>query len=386
MIRVDHQINANNTYTARYLTERQPNRDLLTGDRATLSTANYELDIDQTASIAYNRVIGTRALNTVRASIETEDIQRGAEPGDFLETNRKDLEAPVLRFLNFDEQGHTNGQHRNAQAPGLDNTFSLFVPGKKGDHDLKFGFQYLYARNRLSEQGSMNGVFSFPGDRPFNAADPSTYPERLSIRVPVPAGVTSFTHSFAYYAQDKWRVTPKLTLNLGLRYDVDIFPFRQELNPLLNERLPRRQEQLSASRRLRVQRGRASGDSRRHRTLLREIFRRPGVAAAGNRRIRQIAHRQLPCGAGRSRPKRGTVADRSDARQWPHRKPCVARSALSADSARPELRHGAVRFTRSADAQCDADVARLRASGRVDDVRRLSITFTTRGATGSGTT
>ena len=238
MIRVDHQINANNTYTARYLTERQPNRDLLTGERATLSTANYELDIDQTASIAYNRVIGTRALNTVRASIETEDIQRGAEPGDFLETNRKDLEPPVLRFLNFDEQGHTNGQHRNAQAPGLDNTFSLFVPGKRGDHDLKFGFQYLYARNRLSEQGSMNGVFSFPGDRPFNAADPSTYPERLSIRVPVPAGVTSFTHSFAYYAQDKWRVTPKLTLNLGLRYDIDIFPYRQELNPLLDSGYP----------------------------------------------------------------------------------------------------------------------------------------------------
>src|SRR5687768_18160306 len=66
MIRVDHQINANNTYTARYLTERQPNRELLTGDRATLSTANYELDIDQTASVSYNRVIGTRALNTLR--------------------------------------------------------------------------------------------------------------------------------------------------------------------------------------------------------------------------------------------------------------------------------------------------------------------------------
>jgi carboxypeptidase family protein/TonB-dependent receptor-like protein len=234
MVRVDHQINANNTYTARYLTERQPNRDLLTGDRATLSTGNYELDTDQTASAAYNRVIGTRALNTIRASIETEDIQRGAEPGTFLETNRKDLEPPVLGFLSFDEQGHTNGQHRNAQAPGLDDTFSWFVPGKGGDHDLKFGFQYLYARNVLEEQGSMNGRFTFPGDRPFNAADPFTYPERLSIRVPVPAGVTSFTHSFGYYAQDKWRVTRKLTLNLGLRYDVDIFPFVQPLNPLLD--------------------------------------------------------------------------------------------------------------------------------------------------------
>ena len=373
MIRVDHQINANNTYTARYLTERQPNRDLLTGDRATLSTANYELDIDQTASVAYNRVIGTRALNTVRASIETEDIQRGAEPGDFLETNRKDLEPAGSSLPELRRAGAHQRTTPQCAGAGPRQHVQPVRAGKRGDHDLKFGFQYLYARNRLSEQGSMNGVFSFPGDRPFNAADPSTYPERLSIRVPVPAGVTSFTHSFAYYAQDKWRMTPKLTLNLGLRYDVDIFPFRQDLNPLLNERLPRRQEQLSASRRLRVQRGRASGDSRRHRTLLREIFHRPGVAAAGNRRVRQIAHHQLPRERGRSRPKRGTVADRSDARQWPGREPCVARSALSADSARPEYRHGAVRFTRSADAQCDADVARLRTSGRIDDVRRCRL-------------
>ena len=46
----------------RYLTERQPNRDLLTGDRATLTTRNYELDFDQTASAAYNRIVGSRGL------------------------------------------------------------------------------------------------------------------------------------------------------------------------------------------------------------------------------------------------------------------------------------------------------------------------------------
>jgi len=233
MGRIDHQINSNHTYTARYLTERQPNRNLLSGDRATLTSGNYELDIDQTTSVAYNWVIGSRALNTVRASSESEDIQRGAEPGTFLDTNDKTLEPPVLQHLTFDEQGHLNGQHRFERAPGLDDSFSLFLPGKHGDHDLKAGFQYQYSRNALEEQGSMNGAFSFASDKEFNAADPSTYPERLSIRVPVPSGQVTFVHSLAFYGQDKWKVSTKLTLNLGLRYDVDIFPFHQPFNPLL---------------------------------------------------------------------------------------------------------------------------------------------------------
>jgi hypothetical protein len=235
MGRIDHQINANNSYTARYLTERQPNRNLLSGDRATLTNKNYELDTDQTFSIAYNRVIGSRALNTLRASMESEEIQRGAEPGTFLQTNRKDEELPMLSHLSFDEQGHPNAQHRLERAPGIDDTFSIFLPGRRIDHDIKTGFQYQYSKNDLSEQGSMNGVFSFPGDQEFNPADPSSYPERLSIRVPVPSGQVTFIHSLAFYGQDKIKLTSRLTVNLGLRYDVDIFPFYQQNNPLLTE-------------------------------------------------------------------------------------------------------------------------------------------------------
>jgi hypothetical protein len=238
MIRIDGQMNANNTFTGRYLTERQPNRNLYTGDRATATTANYELDIDQTASVSYNRVFGNRGLNTIRFSIETEDIHRGAEPGDFLDNNDKTLEAPVLSHLSFDEQGHINGQHRFAQAPGLDDSFSWFLPGKHGDHDLKTGFQYLYAQNDLDEQGSMNGQYTFSSDLPFNAANPSTYPERLTIRVPVPGGQSTHIHSLGFYGQDKWRVTNDLTINLGLRYDVDISPFVQRFNPLLGDKAP----------------------------------------------------------------------------------------------------------------------------------------------------
>ena len=85
----------------------------------------------------------------MRASIETEDIHRGAEPGDVpRDAAARISRRPVLASLSFDQQGHTNGQHRNAQARAWTSTFSWFVPGKAGDHDLKFGFQYLYAPQR----------------------------------------------------------------------------------------------------------------------------------------------------------------------------------------------------------------------------------------------
>ena len=44
--------------------------------------------------------IGSRALNTVRASSESEDIHRGAEPGTFLTTNGLLHEEIRGRLLN----------------------------------------------------------------------------------------------------------------------------------------------------------------------------------------------------------------------------------------------------------------------------------------------
>ena len=49
---------------------------------------------------------------------------------------------------------------------------------------MKVGLQYNYAWNDFYQGGSANGVFTFQTDLPFDAANPSTYPERLQIRVP----------------------------------------------------------------------------------------------------------------------------------------------------------------------------------------------------------
>jgi hypothetical protein len=81
----------------------------------------------------------------------------------------------------------------------------------------------------------MNGAFMFTSDRVFNAADPSTYPERLTIRVPQMVKLLSRTHSIGMFAQDKWQMTRQLTVSLGLRYDRHVTPLRELWNPLFTD-------------------------------------------------------------------------------------------------------------------------------------------------------
>src|SRR5918993_1857505 len=46
-------------------------------------------------------------------------------------------------------------------------------------------------------------------------------------------GLTMKTTDFNYFIQDDWRVTPRLTLNLGLRYEYQLNPDPINVNPLL---------------------------------------------------------------------------------------------------------------------------------------------------------
>jgi hypothetical protein len=80
----------------------------------------------------------------------------------------------------------------------------------------------------------VNGTFNFDHDLEFDRSNPRTYPNRFSIRVPGPLDYSLTSHVGELYAQDKWQVKPNLTLSLGVRYDLEVIPIREEYNPLFS--------------------------------------------------------------------------------------------------------------------------------------------------------
>ncbi|PYV21899.1 MAG: hypothetical protein DMG24_18315, partial [Acidobacteria bacterium] len=109
----------------------------------------------------------------------------------------------------------------------------------RGKHSLKFGAQFTRYRYNTYEPGNLSGTFTFastetalPGftgstGHPFasfilggaDGASKSIYGTEPGYR----AGV------LAFFAQDDWKATSKLTLNIGLRWEIPL-PKKEAFN------------------------------------------------------------------------------------------------------------------------------------------------------------
>ena len=229
-LRGDHQLNAGNTWGLRWLRETSPQPLQIQATNHTPSRHEAETDIDWTIVGNLSSVIGATKVNTFRVSAVKEDVFFG-NPA-FNAGEAQDSLPPQLNYLSFQDQQSARANRRLDAAYGADNVFAWFLPNKRGDHDLKFGVNYLYSGLRVQDFGNMNGTFTINSDLPFDRNNPRTYPERLSIRVPGALDFFMKGHFVGIFAQDKWKMTNNFTLNLGVRYDLEILPTPNQVNPM----------------------------------------------------------------------------------------------------------------------------------------------------------
>lgn len=100
-------------------------------------------------------------------------------------------------------------------------------------HELKFGWEMRVHRINFLQSGVPEGIYdyNFSGTSQLSPKSETGGDALASFLIggpgnggqyEVPVSVSTQNFQYAGYFQDNWRVTEKLTLNLGLRYDLDL--------------------------------------------------------------------------------------------------------------------------------------------------------------------
>ena len=159
------------------------------------------------------------------------EVSNGFDPATlgFLNALTSQLQAkffPTIFFSRFSQLGQDTSS--------LDNWKSQIVNGTlaktAGKHNLTFGAEYRRLRMDFQDLGDAPGTYTFSGV--FTQANPNVSGDGtgsdvadLVLGYPVSGEVetSTFLHTYldyhAIFAQDDYRITRRLTLNLGLRYE-----------------------------------------------------------------------------------------------------------------------------------------------------------------------
>lgn len=237
-LRFDYQLNGNNSLSVRWTRERVLTvNDSIENDLAILDAARHENDSgDQVFSASWTSVLNNRTTNELKVGHVRENLLQGPKAlfsdtdstSAFFDNGWKFIGFHGLEPFDVGSQnthpdyiaGNRNTYSQNIiRDVTFDDSLTWLKSGWGGEHTIKAGASF--SRNGALPSGTAAnfiGLITFPTDRPFNAADPTTYPFRFGISM----GQFDFRvidHRVGSYVSDKWTVSNKLTLNLGLRYD-----------------------------------------------------------------------------------------------------------------------------------------------------------------------
>ncbi len=175
------------------------------GLSAPSASANLD-DTDQTVALSNIATLSPRLVNETRGQFTASDL--AAPPSDPI--------GPAVAISGVASFGTLSGSptaRRNRLAEAVDN-----LSWQVGAHALRVGFDFLYNGDRIVFPRSYRGSYSFSSLANFLAG---TYNNAGFTQTFGTSAVAQNNPNAGFYAQDEWKIGPRFTLNLGVRYDLE---------------------------------------------------------------------------------------------------------------------------------------------------------------------
>src|SRR6266446_5821703 len=206
--KIDHQLTKNNKLTARYNQQRDLQDNLLV-QIAPIATQDALV-----ASVVHDVGVNIADTWTVSPTVINE--------GRFF-FHRYLSQTPVRSDLPGQSgPGFYHGAAFCCPQGALDKRYELIdnLTMNRGTHTFKVGTSISHAPYYSLFTQYNKGLYRY------TAPEPAIGPARsLTIGIG-PAQVNAIDNIYGFYGQDSWKIRPNVTLNLGLRYDVEVGAFK----------------------------------------------------------------------------------------------------------------------------------------------------------------
>jgi hypothetical protein len=204
--KIDHQVNRNDQMSIRYsLYDVSAQNSRGAGGLSAPSASSALDNLDQTVAFSNTWTLSARTVNETRAQVAHGNLQ--APPTDAI--------GPAVSIAGV----ATFGTLSSSPTARVNTLYEIVdnLSHQAGAHALRAGIDLLYNDDTITFPRSIRGAYSFSSLANFLAGvyTGTGFTQTFGTTV-----VSQTNPNIGLYAQDEWKIAPSLTLNAGLRYDL----------------------------------------------------------------------------------------------------------------------------------------------------------------------